>query len=416
MPAVEDQRSASNPTRGEDQGSVSSLDTVSSEEKGAAETTLEQVSQPAEALAATPIPTAVSGGLAEGTAGQAAAETAFLGPDTFPAGVSPLTGRLVEDPAALALPPALISVTNFPASARPQAGLSFSPYVFELYIGEGMTRFLAMFHGDYPVSPQDSSGSANMPSDPASIGPIRSGRLPYASLRSLYNGFLVMASASSEVRAELGGATNIFGSDSDDINSALIDVTRLHGIAQAHAAAQPPNLTGNLFLTDAPQGGKSASRAWIFYSWLNQVLWTYDPTSGAYLRSQDNADGSGKWTQATDRINGDPLAFQNVIVLFAQHRVKNRAGTLIDVDLLYTMNYAYLFRDGKVYPLRWTTMNGEYEKTTGLLRPIRFTDEKGNPFALKPGRTWVEVVDVTTTKQELEPGSWKFRFYAPAQP
>ena len=64
--------------------------------------------------------------------------------------LNPLTGLPVEDPENLLLPPALVSVTNFPVSARPQAGLSFSPIVFELFIGEGMTRYLALFYGDYP--------------------------------------------------------------------------------------------------------------------------------------------------------------------------------------------------------------------------------------------------------------------------
>ena len=59
--------------------------------------------------------------------------------------LNPLTGLPVEDPENLLLPPALVSVTNFPVSARPQAGLSFSPMVFELFIGEGMTRYLALF-------------------------------------------------------------------------------------------------------------------------------------------------------------------------------------------------------------------------------------------------------------------------------
>jgi len=58
-------------------------------------------------------------------------------------------------------------------------------------------------------------------------------------------------------------------------------------------------------------------------------------------------------------------------------------------------------------------MNGEYEKKTGLLRPIRFTDLNGNPVSLKPGHTWVEIVDVTTTLEEIESGAWKARFYAP---
>jgi hypothetical protein len=146
---------------------------------------------------------------------------------------------------------------------------------------------------------------------------------------------------------------------------------------------------------------------------LNQVLWTYDPAAQAYLRQQDKADGSGKFYPSTDRLTGEQLAFENVVVLFARHNVLNSDHTLIDLDLLYTMNKAYLFRDGRVYPIYWTTANGDYEKKSGLLRPIRFVDKGGNPFPLKPGQTWVEVVDLSATLTEKEPGYWKARFYAP---
>ena len=319
-------------------------------------------------------------------------------------GINPLTGQPCDDPALLSLPPALVSVSNFPVTARPQAGLSFSPYVFEMYIGEGMTRFLAMFYCSFP--------SENVSGD-NTIGPIRSGRLPYESLRKLYNGFLIMASASGEVSTQLNDSTNIFGSEADNINSALIDVSKLRGIAQRQAGSAAPNLTGNLFDTAAPQGGTPAGKLWVFYNFLNQVMWTFDPARGAYLRAQDNADGSGKFIQSTDRLTGDPLAFENVIVLVAEHEVLNSEGTLIDVNLLYSANKAYLFRDGQMLPIRWTTVGGDYEKSTGKLRPIRFVDAEGNPVALKPGRVWVEFVHLTTTLVEVEPGMWKARFYAP---
>jgi hypothetical protein len=249
--------------------------------------------------------------------------------------------------------------------------------------------------------------------DKAAIGPIRSGRLPYQTIRSLYNGFLVMASASQEVRAQMSSATNIFGSDNDDINSALIDVTRLQSIAQANASGKAPNLTGNLFNPQAPSGGKDAPRLWVFYNFYNQILWEYDLASQAYLRNQDKADGTGKFYPSTDRLTGEQLGFENVVVFFVEHKALNGEGTLIDLDLLYTRNKAYLFRDGKVYPVYWSTANGDYEKKTGLLRPIRFVDADGKPFPLKPGQTWIEIVDTTATIVEDEPGLWKARFYAP---
>ncbi|MBK8824537.1 MAG: hypothetical protein IPN58_18575, partial [Anaerolineales bacterium] len=50
----------------------------------------------------------------------------------------------------LRFPALLISISHFPPVARPQAGLSFAPWVFEFYITEGATRFLSVFHGEYP--------------------------------------------------------------------------------------------------------------------------------------------------------------------------------------------------------------------------------------------------------------------------
>ncbi|MCJ7700619.1 MAG: DUF3048 C-terminal domain-containing protein [Anaerolineales bacterium] len=339
---------------------------------------------------------------------------AASGPDAFPAGTNPLTGLPAVDPELLALPPALVSVTNFPVSSRPPAGLSFAPLVFELYIGEGMTRFLALFYGEYPsLTPQVSSDASVTTDNQPEIGPVRSGRLPYQAIRQLYNGFLVMASASPDVKEDTTDFTNIYGSDKDDINSAFIDVTRLHSIAEANRNALGANLTGNAFDPQPPAGGQKAESLWSFYKSNNQVQWGYDPASSKYLRYQDRADGTGEFYPSTDRLTGEQLASDNVIVLFVKHNVLNSDRTLIDIDLLYSKGQAYLLRDGQLYPVLWTTLGGEYEKSTGLLRPIRFIDSNGNPIPLKPGNTWVEIVDVSTDFQEVEPGGWKARFYSP---
>lgn len=65
--------------------------------------------------------------------------------------INPLTGLHVEDPSLLDLPALLVSISHFPVTARPQAGLSFAPYVFEIYITEGATRFLTTFYGEFPA-------------------------------------------------------------------------------------------------------------------------------------------------------------------------------------------------------------------------------------------------------------------------
>jgi len=75
-----------------------------------------------------------------------------LGPnkENFPTDYNPLTGQQVEDPSMLQTPAMLVSISHFPTTARPQFGLSFTPWVFEFYITEGATRFLSVFYGEYP--------------------------------------------------------------------------------------------------------------------------------------------------------------------------------------------------------------------------------------------------------------------------
>ncbi len=310
--------------------------------------------------------------------------------------INPLTGLPVNNPENLLLPPALVSVTNFPPTARPQAGLSTSSIVFELFIGDGMTRYLAIFYGDYPkASIQAKSG--NLQEDLSEgmqepvIGPVRSGRLPYEYVRQLYNGFIVMASAYSKVAEQLGDYVNVFGEDQSDINSALIAIDDIEEIAkESDKELGDAALSGMLFEEDAHEGGRDAHSLWVFYAYKNQVFWRFNADDGTYHRWQDNADGS-TFIEQTDRLNGEPLKYENVIVLFADHEVENTY--LIDIDLLYVLKgKAALFRDGQMYDIYWTTKSEEYEKTTGKLRPIRFIDAEGDPFPLKPGQTWIELV------------------------
>lgn len=344
-----------------------------------------------------------------------------------PLTVNPLTGLPVNDPAHLSLPPALVSIANFPPTARPQAGLSYAPIVYELYIGEGMTRYLAIFYGDYPQEAASSNNvSDKQVAQDAAVGPIRSGRISYEKIRQFYNGFLVIASGYQGVLSNLSKYSNYFGSDKDDINSALIPVDKLEEIAEANGSQLDASaLSGMTFDATAPEG-KPGKVIWLPYSFYNQVFWRYDSASGTYHRFQDNADAQ-TFIEATDRLNGNPLAFSNVVILFVEH--KRISSTIYDLDLGYIDKApALLFRDGQVHEIFWTTANGEYEKKTGKLRPIRFVDAEGNPFPLKPGQTWIETVTPATyvyetidsqswyelkTKKQPGSGIWAIRFMAP---
>lgn len=336
-------------------------------------------------------------------------------PEDIPTGYNPLTGLPVSDPSTLNLPAVLISITNFPPSARPQAGLSFSPWVFEIYIAEGMTRYLATFYGDFPHKNQSTQGSAEISSSSADVGPVRSGRLPYVYIRDFFqDSCLVYAGATYQIRAKLRGCALVFGNDSNNINSAMLDVTRMQKIAQENKRpADTFNYSGNLFSPQPLAQGIAANTINVFYSFLNQSQWKYDQASGLYMKYEDFADGSGKFRPATDRLTGNQLAFSNVIVLFARHAAIE--PYIIDIKLgAGEKGKAVVFRDGQRFDVFWTTVSGEYEQSTGLRRPIRFVDANGNPFALKPGQSWVHVVTVPSEIIDKGAATWLVRFYAPA--
>jgi hypothetical protein len=472
--------------------------------------------------------------------------------DQFPAGVNPLTGLRIQDAPMLDLPAVLVSISNMPVTARPQAGMGFAPWIFELFIGTGTTRFMGVFYGDYPrrisnvsgactvrtqpftpaqawvgnriwldenkdgrqdpweagvggicvnlykaasgellqQTGSDSNGyyafnvagdagyhiqfaiptayqftSANLgnddedsDADPASgqtapftlnspdtsldaglvlaapvtpvyspadiapkrtyVGPIRSGRLTYNDFYNMFPGScLVYASAGDGIRQLLHGCEIIYGEHPDESpNTALLDISHMLELAtRSKIAQQPVNYSGNLFSEISPAGGLPAASLWSFYHSYTQSLWQYDPVSGTYLRQTDDADGKGIFHPDSDRLSGRQLAFENVIVILADYQVVRHLQ--YDVDFRYGLEgYAYLFRDGRLYKIRWSTVNRAWEKQSGLPRPIHFLGTDKQPFPLKPGRTWISIMTLGSSVERLGEGKWRAYFIPPDDP
>lgn len=313
-------------------------------------------------------------------------------PTPLPKILNPLTGLSLEDPSVLCQRPLLVSISNFPVSSRPQAGLSTAAQVWETFIGEGMTRFLAVFYGDYASRLGEilDNRLAEGSPDGFVIGPVRSGRVVYEDIKTLFIGSrLITAGASGEVAKQLTNRTNVFGSDPNDINSAGMALDDLEG--EEDCPIDPSAYGTLVFNLQPPSGGEAAPFVRIVYNHLNQVGWTYDSGNGVYLRSQDVADGTGDLVPMTDRLTGEQLGFENVIVMWAQHRFVT--STIIEMDLVYVENRkGLLFRDGHVYEILWSTRKGQ----------LTVHDSQGDPVPLKPGATFFEVVSWETTWKPLE--------------
>lgn len=322
-----------------------------------------------------------------------------LGPESYPPGVNPLTGLTVSDPSALQDCPLLVAVSNFPPSSRESlSGLSVASQVWETFIGEGMTRFLAVFYGDYAAQLQGILANPMVDGSHFAIGPIRSGRVAFEDIKMLFPGAtLVTAGASPEVAQQLTGVQTAYGSDPEDISSAGLETSELRGLPCRHG--KPPSFSGLAFDPAPPQGGQPAAAWRLVYNTFNQVGWEYDAAQGAYLRSQDRADGSGTLYPILENLTGEQLAFENVLVMFADHHFIK--PTIIEIKLMFVDHHrGLLFRDGQVYPVEWSTLRGQ----------LRLADRQGNAVALKPGQTFLEVVSYQTT---WNPDSLIVRYHNP---
>jgi hypothetical protein len=250
---------------------------------------------------------------------------------------------------------------------------------------------------------------------PAKVGPVRSGRLVYADIAAFFpDSCLIYAFASAEVLAKLPYCA--FVEHNIEGGGYMLDIPELIRLANdSKRADQVIDYSSNAYSASVPEGGVDASELHVFFAWLNQSAWKYDPLYESWWRYVDNADEAtaGLVHPEMDRLTGRQLHFENVVVLFAKHDVIS--PTNLDIHLEQDwLGDALLFRDGKMYNIRWSTVPTDEELQTGHRKPIRFLnqDEK-TPFPLKPGHTWIVVVTLETTVTEQAAGEWLLQFFQP---
>ena len=327
----------------------------------------------------------------------------LVGPE-YVEGHNPLTGLPVADLSTLFRVPLLVSITEFPPSSRPQAGLSAAAQVWETSIGEGMSRFLAVYYGDYM---QTLAGlledHPEYDEQDAALGPIRSGRVGYEEIRRFYPGALLITRyASPEVAEQLSNLVTIYADDVNDVNSAGLTLAELEALEVG--PADPANYASLTFDPRVPDGGRSGLSVDLIYNLFDQIRWVYSRGKGAYLRWQDQADGTGALHPLVDRLTGSQLQADNVVLMFARHKFENVAGTILEIELAFLpRRNGVLFRDGRMYDVHWSTRRLK----------LRLEDSEGREVPLKPGTTFFELVSFQSTwDDELRIA----RFHSPPLP
>lgn len=457
----------------------------------------------------------------------------------FPEGVSPLTGLPVSDPTLLTYRPVFLSISIFPPSVRPPTGLAVSPIIYQLYIGDGDTRLMAGFYGEFPqpdfeggqgegqAAPADFQyligdrvwfdsngdhlqdvGEPGVPDVPVrlvdinlntvattttdaagnyyfalndieintefqirfgappSIGDyywvnkdmgddvadsdvtalgytdffdptdadvneqldfdagvrqayriegLRSGRVAYQDLQVNYCGCLVTAGADPTVAQQINTCGSAFGDDPNNIGGAGLDVTRLQGIAanNTQGSCAEPNLSGNYFCGPVPEGGQGGQELFVEYNTNNISHFVYDESLGAYSWALSKP-GTDEFDVMTDRLTGETLSFENVVVLVVPHTAQNSAVTIINLEMGSARGTAYLFRNGQMYELEWSTQFPDYVTDRDQPIPVHF-ELNGEPFPMAPGQTFINLVNTTSGVMSTSgENSWNADFDAPA--
>lgn len=334
------------------------------------------------------------------------------GSESFsPVEIDPLTGLPPADPSFLDRRPVAIKVTNYPRYIRPQYGLSEADVVFEYYIEDLLTRFIAVFYGN----------------NPDQVGPVRSGRYFDEHVVRMFNAFYVFQYADPReltyfksgdlnqflVLQGYGDCPPFFNSKRkiEIYNNAFFDLTRWNDCASSLGRDNTrPTLRSGFFSANVPADGLVVSRIFTHYSVDDYNYWQYDPGSGRYLRYQETDDTrNGKpesYAPLTDDLTGRQVAADNVIELFVSHTFANQGE---QDDEVYHINLvdsgtAFVFRDGFAFPARWIR--------TDVNQPLLITTISGTPMYLKPGVTFYQVIGVTSTDWS-DGTDWHFDFHTP---
>jgi hypothetical protein len=294
--------------------------------------------------------------------------------------LSPLTGRLIEDPAVRTRPVVAVKIDNVDGRSTPQMGINAADVVYEVQVEGQITRLLSLFHS----------------TDAGPIGPVRSARGTEIGLLEELNAPLFAWHGANAILRELVRSSMVVPRSFEDVPEQFFRHggrpvpynSFVHGTAQIRATA-PAGATGPaapIFAFAAPGQPPSplavpASTVTIrwpppFARGGGEAPVTYSWDGSLWRRSQ-----KGRPHVDTE---GRQVAVENVIVRFVQaldSGTVDSMGTPVPTAQLFGSNVAWVFSQGTVTVGTWVKSDAT--------APTRYLDQQGNEIRLTPGRTWV---------------------------
>jgi|GEM_PF-108016 hypothetical protein len=319
---------------------------------------------------------------------------------TLPADFDPLTGLKPANPEMLNRRPVAVKISSFPREMvrAVQAGLSRADVVYEYYIEDYLTRFIAVYYSQ----------------DAERAGPVRSGRYFDEHIMRMYHASLVYGYADKRVQKHLEESDlkpllflerpdtcpPLCGNSNKNAEIRLFVDTA--GVGPKLSDNSHQDLRAALFAPILyPPTLPAINRIYTHYSTSSYNYWEYDPARQGYKRFSDARDATGfmqgeLYTPHIDNLTGAQLTADNVIILVVPHLFNNefdREDQVFDISLNGS-GEAYLFRNGRMLKARW--MRDQVNQ------PIQLVDSKGKLVPMKEGVTFYQVINPESSINELD--------------
>ncbi|MBQ7886073.1 MAG: DUF3048 C-terminal domain-containing protein [Clostridia bacterium] len=330
-------------------------------------------------------------------------------------GINPLTGEVWSG----TYRPIGVNIDQHP-EALPNWGVASADIIFEMPIqADGSTRAFALFMGDIP----------------AYDGPVRSGRVPMASLREIFGSAWVFYGWQNTVvnagklivdvdswalnmhdDARQGGRwvfpfvegternyADLFHREKDGIHVApynvQIDMNAVERLFTEEPAKRP------FKFTDAGlDRGVDVTAMTINYKTTKPqyvVDYKYNPVTGMYDRYRN---GEAYY----DALTGMATAFSNVIVMRTDVTWFNNNNSRPVIQTV-GQGVAEIFQNGKYIRGTWVRSHSGKEADDFDSQSARliFLDENGEEIELKVGKTFIQIVDnsqsvIVTAGEQIE--------------
>jgi len=287
---------------------------------------------------------------------------------------APLTGLPDPDGVANHRPAITVKVNN--TDARPQAGIDQADVVYEEVVEGGITRLAAMFNSHAP----------------GKVGPVRSVRRTDQSIVWPVGGVFVYSGGAQYAIVSIDTAPvkqldetragSLMFRDPSDPSAAPYNLwARVDQMFPAEKDA-PPVPPPPLFVYRDPRDDVAAPTLSSFHVGFAagyDVTWTWDPQKQVWVRTTHPP-------AAPDvDAGGVHLSAPNVVVLFVQY--KGGVGVEGSEAQLTGSGNALVFINGSEVKGKWSRPDKGHA--------AKLTDADGKEIELTPGKTWVELPDVT---------------------